>query len=91
MDPTNPSILRNLGVVEEANSNVSRAFDLLTTAHALDPLNPRNVIALSLAQLNRGRQDDALDLLEKILIKPLTEEIRKDIILLKLRIQLGWV
>jgi thioredoxin-like negative regulator of GroEL len=78
-------------VVEEAASNMSRAFDLLTTAHALDPLNPRNVIALSLAQLNRGRSEDAQALLDKLLIKPLTEEIRKDIILLKLRIQLGWV
>ena len=86
-----PSILRNLGIIEEKAGNYSKALSLLKRSYLLDPRDYRTVYALAFGYLNRGDKTKALEHFEILLSMPLPENVKEEATLMHLRIRLNWL
>ena len=79
-DPENASVLRNLSVLYSRTERGEKSFELLQTAHTLDPRDYLTSFALGLAYRGRGENEHAQALFgELVKLRGLPETIRSEV------------
>ncbi len=86
-----PSILRNLGILEERSGNYNRAFSLLKQSYLMDSKDYRTIYALAYGYLNKKEKKRALEHFTNLLSMSLPDDIREEVYLMHLRLKLNWI
>jgi len=90
-DGESPSVLRNLGIIEEVLGNYEQSFRYLEKSNKADPLDYRTLYALGYSHLNRQEKERAAEYFSSLLTLSIPDEMRKEVLLLTLKMQLGWL
>ena len=86
-----PSILRNLGIIEEKEGSYLKALSLLKRSYLLDSRDYRTVYALAFGYLNHGDRRRALEHFDILLSMALPDDVKEEAVLMHLRIKLDWL
>ncbi|MBI9104893.1 MAG: tetratricopeptide repeat protein [Spirochaetales bacterium] len=86
-----PSILRNLGIIEEKAGNSAKALSLLKRSYLIDAKDYRTVYALAFGYLNRGEKLRAQEHFERLLTMTLPDDVKEESTIMLLRLKLDWL
>jgi len=88
--PDNPSSLRNLGILHGMEGRQAEGLQLLQRSMRLAPGDYRTLYALNYAFRDSGAQEERTRILDRLTEFELPEEIRKDVELSRIRMNIGW-
>ncbi|PIE04550.1 MAG: hypothetical protein CSA76_03640 [Spirochaetales bacterium] len=88
--PENPSALRNLGIVQGVKGFQENSLELLQRSLELAPQDYRTLYALNFTYRDMNEPQKRLEVLEQLLERELPENIRREIELTRIYIELGW-
>ena len=88
--PENPSALRNLGILNGMEGRQEAALELLRRSMTLAPSDYRTLYALNCAFRDSQLHEERAKVLERLVNLELSEEIRREVELARIRISLGW-
>lgn len=88
--PENPSSLRNLGILEGMEGHNEEGLNLLQNSFRIAPEDYRTLYALNFAFRDLNRRTERSKILDKLVELEMPEEIRRDVVLTRIRISVGW-
>ena len=88
--PDNPSSLRNLGILEGMEGRNGDGLELLQKSFRLASDDYRTLYALNFAFRDLDRKAERMRILDRMAELEMPEEIRRDVILTRIRMSVGW-
>lgn len=88
--PENPSALRNLGILNGMEGRQEAALELLRQSMNLAPGDYRTLYALNCAFRDSQLREERTQILERLGCLELSDDIRREVELARIRMSLGW-
>ena len=86
-----PSILRNIGVLYGIQNKPEKSHSYIMRSYDLNPYDYRTLYALAYSYLNAKQYNDAKSVIEEALYLDFPEDIRKELELIYVKIQVDWL